>query len=65
MALLARDPQRAEHQARDILRFLPDDARALFIVAAARRRQGDAAAARSLLERLSIASLPQNQRSQN
>jgi predicted Zn-dependent protease len=55
MALLARDPPRAERQAREILKFLPDDARALFIVAAARRRQGDAAAARSLLERLTAA----------
>lgn len=55
MALLERDPPRAESQAREILKLLRDDARALFIVAAARRRQGDAAAARSLLERLTAA----------
>jgi predicted Zn-dependent protease len=55
MGLLALDPPRAESQAREILKFLPNDARALFIVAAARRRQGDPAAARALLERITAA----------
>ncbi len=46
MALLAGNPAAAERQAREILKFLPDDARAVFIVGAARRRQGDAVGAR-------------------
>ena len=47
MALLVGNPAAAERQAREILKFLPDDARAVFILGAARRRQGDAAGARS------------------
>jgi predicted Zn-dependent protease len=52
MTLLAGDPAAAERQAREILKILPDDARAVFILAAARRRQGDPVAARALLERI-------------
>jgi predicted Zn-dependent protease len=52
MALLAGNPAAAERQAREILKFLPDDARAVFIVGAARRRQGDAVGARALLRRV-------------
>jgi tetratricopeptide (TPR) repeat protein len=52
MALLAGNPAAAERQAREILKVLPDDARAVFIVAAARRRQGDAAGAVVLLRRV-------------
>jgi len=52
MALLAGNPAAAERQAREILKFLPDDARAVFILGAARRRQGDTAGARALLRRV-------------
>ncbi len=52
MALLAGNPAAAERQAREILKFLPDDARAVFILGAARRRQGDAAGAQTLLRRV-------------
>ena len=52
MALLDVNPAAAERQAREILRFLPDDARAVFIVGAARRRQGDPIGARALLQRV-------------
>lgn len=52
MALLEGNPAAAERQAREILKFLPDDARAVFILAAARRRQGDALEARALLRRV-------------
>ncbi len=55
MALLPRDAALAERQAWEILRVQPKDARALFVVAAARRRQGDPATARVLLERLTQA----------
>jgi predicted Zn-dependent protease len=52
MELLAGNPAAAERQAREILKVLPDDARAVFIVGAARRRQGDAAGALTLLRRV-------------
>jgi predicted Zn-dependent protease len=52
MALLAGNPAAAERQAREILKFLPDDARAVFILGAARRRQGDTTGARALLARV-------------
>jgi predicted Zn-dependent protease len=52
MALLDGNPLAAETQAREILRILPDDARALFILGAARRRQGDLQGARSHLCRV-------------
>ena len=52
MALLGGNPAAAERQAREILKFLPDDARAMFILGAARRRQGDAQAARRMLQRV-------------
>lgn len=52
MQWLPAEPARAEAQARAILAVLPDDARALFVVGAARRRLGDAAGARAVLERV-------------
>jgi predicted Zn-dependent protease len=52
MALLAGNPAAAERQAREILKILPDDARAVFVLGAARRRQGDPQAARDLLQRV-------------
>jgi predicted Zn-dependent protease len=52
MALLAGNPAAAERQAREILKFLPDDARAVFILGAARRRQGDTTGARTILRRV-------------
>jgi predicted Zn-dependent protease len=52
MGLLAGDPAAAERQAREILKVLPDDARAVFILGAARRRQGDTIGARTLLGRV-------------
>lgn len=52
MALLAGDPAGAERQAREILKVLPDDARAVFILGAARRRLGDTATALALLRRV-------------
>lgn len=48
-SLLATSPELAEHQAREVLKVLPDDARALAIVGAARRRSGDLTAARQVL----------------
>lgn len=48
-ALLATAPDTAERQAREVLRVLPDDARAVAIIGSARRRQGDMQAARELL----------------
>lgn len=48
-ALLDSDPLMAERQAREVLKYLPDDARAIALVGAARRRRGDLAAARDLL----------------
>ena len=55
MKLLNSNPALAERQAREILKVLPHDARALFIVGAARRRAGDANAARAVLEPLAKA----------
>ncbi len=53
--LLATDPTSAEQQARAILQRAPSDPRALLILASARRRQGDPAGARALLEPLAKA----------
>lgn len=55
LRLLATNPAAAECQAREILKVLPQDARAIFIVGAARRRAGDAAGARAVLEPLAKA----------
>ena len=52
LKLLERNPALAERQAREILKVLPDDVRAIFIVGTARRRAGDTEAARAILERL-------------
>jgi len=52
MSLLPGNPGAAERQAQEILKILPDDARAVFILGAARRRQGDPLAARQLLQRV-------------
>ncbi len=54
-ARLAVDPLGAQRGAEEILRHAPDDPRALLILASARRRQGDLAAARSILEPLAKA----------
>jgi tetratricopeptide (TPR) repeat protein len=54
-SLLAADPAAAEGQARAILTRAPGDPRALLILGSARRRQGDAAGARALLEPLAKA----------
>jgi tetratricopeptide (TPR) repeat protein len=51
-ALLATDPAGAEQQATAILNQAPGDPRARLILASARRRQGDAQTALSLLEPL-------------
>jgi len=51
-ALLATQPARAEREARAILMRAPKDPRALLILASARRRQGDAQAARTILQPL-------------
>lgn len=48
-SLLSSSPALAEHQAREVLKALPDDARALAIIGAARRRTGDLRAARQVL----------------
>lgn len=48
-ALLTTAPGSAERQAREVLRVLPDDARAVAIIGSARRRLGDMRAARDLL----------------
>ena len=50
--LLATDAARAGRSARDILRAVPKDPRALLILGSALRRQGDFAAARAVLEPL-------------
>ncbi len=50
--LLDSRPRLAEQQALEILRAIPGNRDALLILAAAKRRQGDAEAARTLLERL-------------
>ncbi len=55
LALLPQKPALAERQAQEILKVLPQDMRALFIVGAARRRAGDAQAARAMLEPLAKA----------
>jgi tetratricopeptide (TPR) repeat protein len=52
LSLLPSNAALAERQANEVLRVLPDDARAIFIVGAARRRQGDLEGARRQLERL-------------
>jgi tetratricopeptide (TPR) repeat protein len=52
MKLLRSNPALAERQAREILKVLPHDVRAIFIIGAARRRAGDASTARTLLEPL-------------
>ena len=54
-ALLAVDPLAAEREIRPVLRQAPKDPRALLILASARRRQGDAEGAASLLEPLAAA----------
>ena len=51
-ALLATDPTQAERQARDILKLAPNDPRAGLILGSARRRLGDPAGARTVLEPL-------------
>jgi tetratricopeptide (TPR) repeat protein len=50
--LLESKPELAELQAREILEVLPSDARAYFIIGAARRRLGDPKRARNILELL-------------
>jgi predicted Zn-dependent protease len=55
LKLLPSNPVLAESQAREILKVLPDDARAIFIVGAARRRAGDPAGAREVLAPLAKA----------
>ena len=54
-ALLATAPALAERRARDVLLMAPTDPRALLILASARRRQGDFAAAKALLAPLAQA----------
>jgi len=51
-ALLATNPARAEREAQAILMRAPNDPRAQLILASARRRQGDAKAARAILQPL-------------
>ncbi len=53
--LLATDPALAERKARDLARLATNDPRILLILGSARRRQGDAAAARRVLEPLARA----------
>jgi tetratricopeptide (TPR) repeat protein len=47
--LLRSNPVAAEHQARELLKFLPHDARAFLVIGAARRRLGDLEAAKRIL----------------
>jgi predicted Zn-dependent protease len=54
-ALLAADPARAEALARQVLAGAPNDPRARLIAGSARRRLGDAAGARAILEPLARA----------
>jgi tetratricopeptide (TPR) repeat protein len=54
-ALLASDPGAAERLARDVLALAPKDPRAALILGSARRRLGDAAGARAVLEPLARA----------
>jgi tetratricopeptide (TPR) repeat protein len=53
--LLDAEPALAERQAQEILRVVPADPRAKMLFGAARRRQGDAAAARAVLTPLAAA----------
>jgi tetratricopeptide (TPR) repeat protein len=53
--LLATDPARAEREAKEIQRTLPNDPRIMLILASARRRQGDPETARALLAPLAKA----------
>jgi predicted Zn-dependent protease len=52
MRVLDANPALAELQAREILKVLPHDVRATFIIGAALRRRGDADGARAILEPL-------------
>ena len=54
-AVLAADPAAAQREAEAILALSPGDPRALLVLASARRRQGDAAAALSILTPLAKA----------
>ena len=54
-ALLRVDPALAERQAREILAVVPDDPRAVLALGMARRRLGDLAGARAVLESLARA----------
>ena len=54
-ALLAAEPAQAQREAEAILNAAPNDPRVLLILASARRRQGDAAAAHALLAPLAAA----------
>jgi tetratricopeptide (TPR) repeat protein len=51
-AILATDPIQAQREAEAILAHAPKDPRALLVLASARRRQGDAAAALAILDPL-------------
>jgi tetratricopeptide (TPR) repeat protein len=53
--LLAVNPALAERQAEEILKVVPNDPRAVLMVGMARRRRGDAAGARAVLEPLALA----------
>jgi tetratricopeptide (TPR) repeat protein len=54
-AILATEPATAEREAKAFLRGRPNDPRGLLIVASARRRQGDPAAALAILKPLATA----------
>ncbi len=54
-ALLGRDAAAAEREAREVLRLAPADPRAQLILASARRRQGDAKGALTILDSLAQA----------
>jgi tetratricopeptide (TPR) repeat protein len=54
-AILATEPATAEREAKAFLRARPNDPRGLLIVASARRRQGDPAAAMAILKPLATA----------
>ncbi len=53
--LLPANPALAERQAEEILKVVPNDPRAVLVVGMARRRRGDAAGARAVLEPLARA----------
>jgi tetratricopeptide (TPR) repeat protein len=53
--LLATNPAQAEAEALNVLKSAPEDPRALLILGSARRRQGDATAARAVLMPLATA----------